>query len=933
MVQRNYQAPQFQTQDRRVVQEQQVAAADTRPNYERNVGDGQWRDRLFANIGNQAANALNKMADIEFSNLYLEGQASVGVVKSEEELQGNPLTRDWKVAGYRDTMGKLALADLQATFMQDLVSLREKNPEDLQAYLAERRQKLLPALAGMSREARATMAGQMLLQDRDATARWTGEHAKFIIEQKHQAISTQANTMLRGVFAAQSLARAGEIQPENLTETLRAASGVMVGSMWEDASLPRELKQQLTFETVQNALTQGGVEFYDYLRDTAIPDQLLGGKASTASTLISRLTPEQQQKLATAYVEANQKTKAARGHLALETVANIQAQIDAGQYTGTFDTLKSQLLPILAADNISGDTYRSMLNSFADKQYKGQMATGLAEAGVRGDIQYAYSLGKGPEDMIKAMEQTYGKLGMTSAQQMMSFATAGDNGLPGAYKKVGEYLGATLSQVIGSKDGTVLPQHMANLRAIFDRMEKSEKAGNTTTRTETLAGLGEDQRIFAERVYRATRSTQDGGNGDTLDYAIAWARDLQEKETALTPAARAAKASNQAAEANKAIDGLESRGLIGSLWLGAKALFSSNAQVEQKLLPADAVYKSQTWFGSSPTVQFYSEQARGALRDEFNHVSLLRPFATQDEILTVAKANVAGRTITVGQFPLFMPRGVDLQQTFGVGPGNQAAIGKALDGILQSTVKDSRWQMLYSQGRLYAQEIDKDGARVGNGMFISPDQVKTRIAEDTAKESKAANERFGSGKTVQMDNLSVKYSGWNNAGVQNDWMLDFRDNLVKNEGVRSVVYKDSVGRNTVGVGVAEGNPNYPKPGPDGKITSEQASASFVGATEDAARAGASIAKRVGVDNKAGFMLMSELAYHSGTNFLFRKDGPGDENRAFVRAVRAGDPLAAVEAFKGTAAYRVSGDTRREHYVALIHQAMRTPLRASGVVTE
>jgi len=94
---------------------------------------------MLSQFARQGAEHLDKMADIEFSNLYLEGQAAAGVVESEAELQGNSLTRDWKVAGYRDTMGKLALADSEAKFNLDIKKLREGNPEDLQSYLAKRR--------------------------------------------------------------------------------------------------------------------------------------------------------------------------------------------------------------------------------------------------------------------------------------------------------------------------------------------------------------------------------------------------------------------------------------------------------------------------------------------------------------------------------------------------------------------------------------------------------------------------------------------------------------------------------------------------------------------------------------------------------------------------------------------------------------------------
>lgn len=76
-MQRQYQAPEFRTRDTREFQQSQVAGADTRVQAPLIVGDDSWRDKMLESLGNQAAGVLGKMADIEFSNLYLEGQAQV----------------------------------------------------------------------------------------------------------------------------------------------------------------------------------------------------------------------------------------------------------------------------------------------------------------------------------------------------------------------------------------------------------------------------------------------------------------------------------------------------------------------------------------------------------------------------------------------------------------------------------------------------------------------------------------------------------------------------------------------------------------------------------------------------------------------------------------------------------------------------------------
>lgn len=926
MAERNYQPPSFVVQDRRTVQAQQIAATDNRPNYSREVGDDSWRDRLFQGLAQNGAQVLNRMADLEFSNQYLEGQAAVGVIQSEEELQGNPLTRDWKVAGYRDTMGKLALADQQATFMQDLVQLREKNPEDLQAYLSARREKLQPMLAGLSREGRATMAGQMLLQDRDATKRWTSEHTKFVIDTKAQAVHTQWNVALRGVQDAQLQAATGQIKPEDFTETLRSTAGQIVGSVWMDESLPREVKRQLTLEMAQTALANDAVPLYDYLSNTPMPDQVIDGKQGPATTLISRLDGEQQLKLANAYREAYSRTNDARSLARQAQLANVEAQIDAGVYQGTYSELTGMLDPMVLNKTIGGERRGSIINKFLDKQLKLEQNSQFAQALMQGDTQTLYKAGKDIVDGVKALEQTMARRGLGSQQQLQTWIQVGRNGVQEGYKKVGEFLGTSIRQIVDSKDGSVLPQHADNFRAINNAIRQAEAEGLSNTRINVLSGLNEADRMFTEQVMRRVDS------GASLDEAVQAAKKVEAADQGLSGTARAARASAAQNEVQKQIASIEPRGLWETGWDKVKAAFGSEkAAFDLKSTPFSGMTARDNFFRDSPTVQFYTEQTRNAVREEADSTLLLRPSATADEVMNVARANVAARTISTEQGPLILPRNVNLQTVFGVAPGNQAAIGQAIDGMLKSTVNDTRYQLSFSQGRLFAQEFDKNGARVGTGNFIDVQQIKTRIAEDTAKEQKTAAETFGGGKVVQADGLNIRYNGINSAGAPGDWMLGFRDNLIKHEGVRALPYDDASGKivngkpvQTVGVGVSSHNPNFPTPGKDGKITSEQATGSFAQASEDAAKAGYKIAQRFGVENKAGFQLMAELAYQSGTNFPFQKNTTGDTYRTFLRAVHAGNLEEAKTALEATAAYRMSHPERQKSYAALLNSAMYNP---------
>lgn len=925
-MQRQYQAPEFRVRDTREFKQSQVAAADTRVAHPLIVGDDSWRDKMLEQLVGNAANMLNKMADIEFSNLYLEGQAKAGVIESEEELQGNPLTRDWKVAGYRDTMGKLALADTEAQFAVDIAKLREKGPEEIQAYLATRREKLMPALSSMSREARAAAAGQLLLQDRAATKTWTTEHAKFIIEQKSQAVHTQWNTSLRTLGNAQIKNQLGELQDKDYNEQLRSTVGTMVQSVWMDGSLPLGVQQQLTFEMLQNALANDSVDLYDFVASNEIPDG-----AGGASTLMSRLTGEQQGKVANSYREAQSRTRDARNMAVAAQVANLEAQIDNDAYTGTYEDLIGMLDPMLVSKGITGERRQGIINRYLDKQYKGEQSSALAELYLRGDLNGIFGAGKEQTDGLKALDAMLTRRGASPEQRLNAYLQSGLNGMDGGFKKAGEVLGTALRQV-RSPDGTVLPQHLATVRTINNAVRQAEERGQTGIRVALLSGLAEGDRMFAERVFAQV----DGGA--SYDEAVLKATDTEAKEAQLTPAVKAAQTQHVAKAVTSAIAALEPRGVLSSAWTWAKSIFSSEAASDLQLRPWSGMGDRDGWFSDGPTVQFYTQRVREELANEANHVLLQSPGASADQVISVAKANVAARTISTRFGPLTMPRNVKIEDAFGVGRGNQAAIGPALDAMLKETKEDANWQLAFVNGRLFAQEVDRTGKRVGTGTYLNPKDVSTKIKQMTDAEQGKANNVFGSGRRVQKGGVTLLFNGMNTAGVPATWMMGYRDNLVKHEGIRATPYQDLSGAKdtkgnpimTVGVGVSSHNPRYPKVQPDGSVNVEDIRRSFLDASDDAAIAGSKVARDLGRHDQPTFMLMSELAYQSGTAFMSQKNKTGERYREFAAALKSGNVEATQAAFKRTAAWYYSADPknrdkitpRQQNYLRLIQQSLK-----------
>lgn len=935
MVARTYTPPQFNVQDTRTVSQAGVAESDNRVMTPNLVGDSGWRDKAIAQLAGSGVRPLEDMADIEFSNLYLEGQAQAGIAQSEDELQGNPLTRDWKVAGYRDTMGKLALADADAQFQVDIKRLREANPEDMQTYLADRRGKLMPGLSGMSREARATAAGQLLLSDRAAIKTYTSEHTKFIIETTSQGYTSQWNVARNNLRRTQLLAANGDISQDDFNEQMRSAAGTIVGSVWQDKRLPMDVKQGLTEQMLSSTLADDIVPLYDYLQNNKVPD----GKGGS-STIISRLPGDSQLKLANAYRESMARTNDMRAIARMEQIADLESQLSAAkdgktgvQITSTWDDIKGMLDPMVLNRTISGERAGAIKKSYLEYQLKNEARGDLSSAYFDGRIDSIIRTGKTAKEAADAADEVMTARNYTPAQRLSAHLSAGLNGLNEGFKKAGEQLGPSIRQLINSDDGTVNPEHLQKLEKTFATLKQAERNGLTTSRVALLSGLPDDDRATMERILTLRDKT-----GMSFDQAVKEVQQITAREQAVPASTRSAMSQSTQQEIGKQIDAIEPRGIMGTIWGNVKSVFSANAEPDLKLRPQSYMNSRDGWFKDSATVQWYTQNTREELRTTSAKYSLTHPGASASEIMNMTKADVAARTIETRHGPLIMPDGADVASIYGVAPGNQAGLGRAIDAMLPNTKDNTRYKLVFAQGSLFAQEVGKNGEHIGNGVLIAPEALRAEVERQTNAETVRADEIHGDGRAVSADGVSFRYNGSNSAGVPNAWVFGLRSNLIKHELVRSTPYPDASGKlmpngervMTAGVGVSSHNPAYPKVGPDGKVSGIEVQRSFLSASNAAAYAGAREAKAAGRYNAAGFQLMSEIAYQAGPNFMSRKDSLGEEYRALQLAMRRRDPAAAVEALKKTSVWRYSADrnnpdtntARQNGYLKLLNESFR-----------
>lgn len=929
MVQRTYEAPSFERQDQRSIKQFQLEAPAFRPNGEVTAGDSDWRSRLIQDVASSAGKVMNNMADIAYDNLYLEGAAQAGQISSENELEGNPLTRDWKVAGYRDTMGKLQLADVDAQLQVDMKKLREQPPEAMTEYLNKRRAELTPVLNSMSREQRSVSFSQLLMQDRAAAKRHTAEHAKYIIDTELQNIGTQTGTSLTGLTQARNLAAVMPDQQDMYKSAVESTATTIFGSIVKNPKFAgqTEVKRGALKNVLEQALATDNLDLYEYFLHNEMPS--IDGSGASASTIM-QLSTDDQTKLANQFREATNRNEDKRSLRRHEEIGRLEAGMADGTYTGTIEELRAYIDAGVINGSIKGDKATTLYKSYASMKAKAEVDGTLSRSLLSGDIGGILNAGKDVKDAVDATERLLTRQKADMPTRMRTWISAGRNGFPQGYSEVGKLLTPFMAQFNDQK-AEMHPQAREMFVGIHSELRNLDAQGRINTRQQLMLGLPEDQRMRFERML----SQLDSGVG--IDTARASVLEVESYENSLSPSIKAAQSQRNSTEISKAIDGMDSRGFWETAGIQVSKLWNpQGAAAKLVTTPTSFMGSRDGWFSDSDTVQFYEDRMRSALREEAGHVMLTKPSATPDQVLSNAQSNLASRTIRTSQGVLFMPRNTDLGKAFGVGPGNQAVVGEAIDMILKETKADSRWRVYWDQGNVKAHEFDKNGRAIGQAMPITPQAVKSAISILDTERGAKQQEVHGQGKRVMADGVEISYNGQNTAAVPESWAFDFRSNLIKNEGIKGAPYDDLSGKivdgkrvQTVGVGVSSHNKHYPQPGPDGKFSNKALTDAFIGASNDAAIAGSAAMKASGLQGRNWFMLFSEFGYQAGTSFITQKNDTGEMYRKMVDAARSGDTEAAVAALKRTSAWYHSRDPksdkvsrRQSHYETLLRNAMK-----------
>ena len=845
-------------------------------------------DRILQSVVQYGAPLAEKAFDKGLEEEYLKGVEAASIWQAEEDLQTNPITSDWTKAGYRDTQGRLAMAQQQADIATDMPMLAQGTPEEFGKYMAQKREPLLKQLNGMSRQQRAAQFGQMATDQATATKKYTSERAKYIMAQEEASIQASMSARRLAMDGAK-----GDFAV--YTSEVEGFTAAIYKDVWSNPKLTLERKIDMTKQAAEFAASSDNVAVHASMQNTkfVFPD-------GTTGSLLDRLPFKDQ-------IDVDKAQRAAMGRVKVERSAEFETAVAVAEaewadpnvgVTETYPQVLARLNTAREAGILAAGKTESHLQQYFKAVARNKQDFRAATAYSAGDAGELHRLGISQEDGLKATLKALQKVPADQAvQTLMSIGNT--TGQVNAFSAAGEKLGPAIAQLGMSDD--IDPTNANLVLTTASQLTQAEKT-NSGAYSNFLKALSPEQ----QDMFVYVREAQAAGMADPL-AAVKYARGkvLADKQQGGVRTAAVAAAYKEDA---KAVAEIDDRGLFSSISSAAAGWVSADAKTRTEM-SADGLNR---WFENTDRaadVRATVQQEYGA---ELARVSKSNPYMGASGRQSKALSSLSNRILDTDSGPLIMPYGQNINTYFGVPPiADKALVAKAISELHTPAEGGRMSWSLTADNKLLYRELNKDGKDMGGG-FLDPKMVSPKVQELLLKEAGEASAQFGPGVKRTVGNVSVQYNGENTAGVSEKDMLQIRNDLIDSEGITDKAYADG-GGSSFGVGIHTGNTFTQQPaGQDGNYTQSQIDESFSLASNDAAKQAARSMGNAGVSGPKYMRLFAELAYQS----------PGSaRDPQLLAAIQVGDKSAAINALRATNAFKNSPAKRQAVYLTKLNSAM------------
>ena len=876
--QQAYRAPTLQSQS---------SVSNVNPDFAKYQEGESTSDRIVNSLLKNAAPLAEKAFNNDLEEQYLKGVEQAATVRSEDELETNPLTSDWTKAGYRDTQGRIAMAQQQADIATDMPELVKGTPEQFAEYMAAKRRPLVDQLNGMSKQQRAAQFGQIALDQAAATKRYTSGRTAYIQQQEQASIQQSMTARRMNMDSAK-----GDLDLYN-TEVNGFVSSIYK-DVWSNPKLTDAMKVDMTRQAAEFAASSDNVAVHNAMQNTKF--QFADG---STGTLLQKLPWEDQIKVDKAQRQAMDRVKVTRsGSFETWVAASEAAWSDPNVGpTESYEEVAGRLDQAEDAGILSVGKRESVLQNYFKAAARNSSNGLAAQAYAVGDIATLNQMGLTQEQGLAAWSKSTKDIPIDRKLSQL-LAMGNNTGQDSALTEAGNILKAPLARLGYGDD---INPDSANLVLQATEALNIAYTNNPGAYSKFMQALPSDQ----QDMFVYLREAQQSGMTEPLT-AVKYARSqmLQDKQTGGVRQARVAAASKEDAAAVLEID---DRQLFGTISSTAKAFIWGDEATKKRL------GTGRSWFESADRTAEVRASSQLAYAEELALVAKTNPFMSASGRQQKALASLGNRIVDTESGPLIMPKGQSLSSYFGVPTyADQAYVGKAINELYKPAEGNRIAWTTTADNMLIFRELNGDNKIVRSGQ-VDPKQVAPKVAENLDADARKAAAVMGPGVVVQgKDGSRVQFNGANTAGVREDQMLQLRQDIVQSEGVTKTKYADSGGQ-SFGVGIHQSNTHYQAPGPTGEYNQGQINESFLKASDDAAKIAQRSMSNAGVKGDAYMRLFGEMAYQSPNSA---------RDPELLAHIQLGDKSGAMSALKATPAYKNSTPERQASYVRKLEQAMR-----------
>lgn len=875
------------------------------------------------NVGMKVSDALIEQQQ---QQAYLDGALAVGTVESEDQLETNLLTRAWTRAGYRDTVGRLALADYEATISKDMTKLREMGPAQMQAYLQGKRRELQPVLQSMSQEARKQLFSQLVTSERASMAAHHKAHGEFIVQKTMQGHSARASVLNRKMFDT------GGPGSPGYQEAATALAAYVYGDIW-NGSLPTDAKVKLVQEIIESNMAQGDVALYDFAQQatTLTPD-------GEEITIWDAMPPAVQAELAGKYNTALGKHDYRINQNWWQKFEAVQDTLrQPGSNKPSFNTYYGLLREGVQARAISPEKMLSLADSYAkgllDDSNKFDLTRAVATGQFGVIAASGESLSKANNTFIQTTLEEHG--GNLALALPTLIRTANDHGNTDLMNKVGEYARTSIQALIDTTGDTPPSQEQLQvLSTITGLIDEAQGQGMRSRELAYFSGMTDNQKDFMLTVMEHTR------NGSDPETAVRRTREQFDELKRLSPQELQARRIKLDKESRELFDDLQTRGYFANVGGMVGELFSQQ-------IAANRGISTTTFMGwSDSQLDGVYSRLNDELRFEFGELSRSLTHLSPEALAKKAVMNVSSRIFKLddGKGVMFIPRNADMHSVFNApAVANKELITKAVSQVINTApelqgLDDMKYRVDVRDGKMTVQVFDPDGEAVmGTTLDTAAVYgVGERTQELIREEDRYANEVVGTGRVAKDPNTgaTMNFNGQNGVGIRMENALEIRQSLYDFEGYRSKPYLDSEGNETVGVGFysSKYKPKATDYDANGNLKPEVAQYLFYKASEDAMRSAQVAIQRNGlVADVDAQKLLANIAYHAGPAFHSKEyAGKGRIYQDMLQAMARGDEEAALGYLVNSSVYQVhkkDGKVDHDHrrnkfYVKMVRDYIR-----------